>query len=327
MVGVTFLLFIGAKAQSPELLNYQSVVRDNAGNVLANTNVYMKFQIRSASPIGPVVFEENLDVTTNEFGLVSHQIGNGITIIGSMAQIDWGNASHYLEVQLDANGPTGGAVFASMGVVQMVSVPYALYAETAGNAGSTGPTGPPGSDGVDGATGLTGATGPIGPTGPSGSGADDWGNQVVEIDTVLLEGDGTSASPLTINGSDYAYRVLRTNSSGNPYWSSFGGYAINASSSSSSAATSWETVDISGYQFVQQACETGSCNVLLAIYSETAQRIHLQPYGYPPGEVFTVFDIPAGSSVVAYVQIIDGKYEYYCETDDAIKFKYIGFFK
>ena len=55
---------------------------------------------------------------------------------------------------------TGGTAYVSMGVSQLLSVPYALYAETSGSAGPTGPAG---------ADGPQGPTGPQGPAGADGT--------------------------------------------------------------------------------------------------------------------------------------------------------------
>jgi len=84
--------------------------------------------------------------------------------------LNWAIGSKYLEVAVDT---VGGSNYISMGRIQMVSVPYALYAKTAGGGliGATGVTGNTGATGVTGATGLTGAgnTGNTGATGTNGN--------------------------------------------------------------------------------------------------------------------------------------------------------------
>ncbi|MCB9205548.1 MAG: collagen-like protein [Flavobacteriales bacterium] len=166
-------------AQAPQMFNYQGVARDNAGNTLVNQNIGVQFDLRETAANGTVVYSETHTATTNNFGLFNLQVGNGTPSLGTLASIDWSNGPFFLEVSLDANGGTN---YQSMGVSQLLSVPYALYAETSGNAGPTGPTGPQGiqglqgptgAQGMQGPTGIAGSQGPIGPTGPQGpAGAD-----------------------------------------------------------------------------------------------------------------------------------------------------------
>jgi hypothetical protein len=118
----------GVFAQAPQKMNYQGVARDNAGNVLANQNIGLRLSILSGSVSGTVEFQETQSATTNNFGLFNIQIGTG-TVISSTGEIGWGNASHYLKVEMDA---TGGSNYVEMGTSELVSVPYALYAEHAG---------------------------------------------------------------------------------------------------------------------------------------------------------------------------------------------------
>ena len=150
-------------AQSPQLINYQGVARDVSGNVLANQAVGLKIDIRQTTATGIIVFEETHSITTNTFGLFNIKIGDGTPTLGSIASIDWSAGPYFIETSMDA---TGGTSYLPMGVAQMLSVPYALYAETSGSGGATGPQGPTGANGTD---GVDGATGPQGPTGANGT--------------------------------------------------------------------------------------------------------------------------------------------------------------
>ncbi|MDZ7614848.1 MAG: hypothetical protein U5K51_15000 [Flavobacteriaceae bacterium] len=113
-------------AQSPEQFNYQAVIRNSGGNILANQNVGIKFNIRQSTIAGTIVFSESFAVTTNEFGLVNLQIGTGTALTGTIAGIPWGAGPFYLEFLAD---PAGGSNYAVVGTSQLLSVPYALYAE------------------------------------------------------------------------------------------------------------------------------------------------------------------------------------------------------
>jgi len=115
-------------AQSPQAFKYQAVIRDNAGEILANQTTSFRANIRNGSASGTIVYQETHSTTTNGFGLVSLEIGNGTTPIGSFPLIDWGNGTKYLEIEIDL---LEGSGYVSMGSAQLVSVPYALYAERA----------------------------------------------------------------------------------------------------------------------------------------------------------------------------------------------------
>jgi len=158
-----------AQAQAPQLMNYQSVVRNSAGTPVANgTTVQLIFTIHQDSAGGPSVFTETHNTTANSLGMVNVQIGS----VNSLGTVDWSNGAKYLQVQADVNN--GGLV--NMGSSQLISVPYALFAgnSQAGPQGPAGPTGLQGPRGANGITGLTGlqglqgATGAIGVTGLQG---------------------------------------------------------------------------------------------------------------------------------------------------------------
>jgi Collagen triple helix repeat (20 copies) len=159
LFSATFWSFCLLHAQAPQLVNYQAVVRNSAGNPVANgTVVSLKFSIHDLTESGAVVFTEQQHDTVNEFGLVNTQIGK----VSSLSIVNWSTGAKYLEVDLDV---AGGTNFTPMGNAQLVSVPYALFA---GNS-QPGPSGPTGSKGVTGATGVAGNAGPTGPSGTNGS--------------------------------------------------------------------------------------------------------------------------------------------------------------
>ena len=165
---LALLLFFAASlmAQAPQQMNYQAVVRDNSGNIVAaSTTVAIRFSIHDLTPTGSVVFTETQNTTTNAHGLVNLQIGS----INSLGTVNWATGAKYLEVEANINN----AGFATMGTSQLISVPYALYAGN-NQAGPQGPSGVAGATGAIGATGATGAgiQGVTGATGPTGSQGD-----------------------------------------------------------------------------------------------------------------------------------------------------------
>jgi hypothetical protein len=323
---VLTILSLTVSGQVPEAIKYQAVARDGTtGTVLNSQSVNLDFIIYEG-PVSPinVAYSESHSLMTNQYGLFSVNISEGTPVFGSFSNIDWSTGEHHMRV--DVNGSI-------LGTVQLLSVPYAFYAsyaDSAGNAG-TGATQLNELTDVNTGSAINGqvlqwnGTEWIAATVSTGGGGDDWGSQVVEIDTNLLKGSGLDTDPLSIKGSSDAYRVLRTNSFGNASWSSFGAYRINRSGGISNAPTSWTTVDINPSQF-GHLC-TGSCGALIKFYSPNDTRILYFTYPSDPNPVEKVYDLPAGRSVVVYVELWNGEYEYYSNVGGQLDWEYIAFFR
>lgn len=135
--------YAGAQATVPGGINYQAVARDNNGDELVNTEIEVRFSIRTGSPTGPVVYQEVFtDVTTSRYGVFSLIIGKGEPVLGTFAGIDWSTTNHYLQVEVKFEN-----LFMDMGTMQFMAVPYALYAAKSLEAGPEGPPGPKGDPG------------------------------------------------------------------------------------------------------------------------------------------------------------------------------------
>ena len=156
--------FIVAHAQVPNKFNYQAYARNSLGQAIPNANIKLRFSVADGSSGGTIVYSETRSVTTSSIGMFSVVIGSAgaISTTGNLANVNWGNASKYLKVEID---PAGGNNFSVLANSELVSVPYALYAVN----GTPGPTGAQGPIGQTGATGAIGATGPVGPQGPIGA--------------------------------------------------------------------------------------------------------------------------------------------------------------
>lgn len=165
LVILFFLAFLLANAQAPQSFNYQAVARDASGNIIANQILAIRISILQGSSSGTLVYQESHNPITNQFGLFSIFVGQGLVTNGTFSSIIWSSGNYWLQVELD---PTGGSSYVVMGSNQLLSVPYALYAETSGTAGITGPTGPTGNIGLTGSIGATGSTGPQGVQGNAG---------------------------------------------------------------------------------------------------------------------------------------------------------------
>ena len=116
--------------QAPEQFSYQAVIRDAQGDLVSNQSVTVNISILEGNSTGGIVFEEEHSITTNDNGLATLVIGDGIITFGNLSGISWGDNAYYLKIETD---PEGGNNFSITATTQLLSVPYALYANEAGS--------------------------------------------------------------------------------------------------------------------------------------------------------------------------------------------------
>lgn len=151
--------FSSITAQAPLSFKYQAVARDAGGAMLINKNALLRVGIRDLTITGIIVYRETHSVTTNAYGIINLNIGQGTINQGSFSGINWGNGSKFVELEIDL-----GNGYVSIGTSQLLSVPYALYAAN----GPVGPQGSPGIQGIQGAQGTQGNQGIAGANGTNG---------------------------------------------------------------------------------------------------------------------------------------------------------------
>jgi len=120
--GIVFSLTL--LAQPPQGINYQAVVRNSSGEIVSNQTVNFRFHFRTGSETGTIAYTETQDILTDQFGLASLVIGNGVPVSGTFETINWKDGNIWIEVEMD---PTNTYTYVSMGAEQFQSVPYALY--------------------------------------------------------------------------------------------------------------------------------------------------------------------------------------------------------
>lgn len=151
LLTIIVLLIAGGEPASgqgtvPGGINYQAVARDNYGKEIVNTDIEVRFSIKTGSPTGAIVYQEVFtDVTTSKYGVFSLVIGKGDPVTGTFSNIDWASMNHYLQVEVKFEN-----LFMDMGTMQFMAVPYALYAGKSLEPGPMGPTGPKGDKGEPG---------------------------------------------------------------------------------------------------------------------------------------------------------------------------------
>jgi len=124
-----------AQSGAPNGINYQAVIRDNLGTLVANSPVAIRINIRQNSASGIVIFSEKHLVTTTQYGLVNFVIGAGtyLGLGGPFASINWGNGPYFLDLGVAFSGLPNPTTYMAYGTQQMMSVPFALYAKSSGN--------------------------------------------------------------------------------------------------------------------------------------------------------------------------------------------------
>ncbi len=142
-------------SQAPGAFNYQAILRNADGTLMANQAVGIQVGIVDTS--GYSAYLETHQATTSQFGLVNLVIGQGE---GSddLSAVDWGAGPYFLEITVDGH---------LLDSSPLLSVPYALYAES-GNEGPPGPEGEQGERGDQGAKGDQGEKGDQGDQGEKG---------------------------------------------------------------------------------------------------------------------------------------------------------------
>lgn len=121
-----FFLSLPVFAQAPQAFNYQGVARDASGNPLIDQDIGLRITIFRDLFGATEVYKEIHLVTTSDLGLFTLKIGTGSVVTGVFADIVWGGEPHFIQIEMDENG---GSDYELLGLSQLLSVPYALYAE------------------------------------------------------------------------------------------------------------------------------------------------------------------------------------------------------
>ena len=128
---ITILLLAFAfTSRAQNGINYKAVVKDNLGNIVANSTIDVRFTITRFNS-GAILYREIHTPTTDANGIIIVNIGEGTFVTGSystIADIEWGIDQHFLGVEIDT-----GSGYVDLGSTQFMAVPYAFNAEIANN--------------------------------------------------------------------------------------------------------------------------------------------------------------------------------------------------
>jgi len=158
-------------------ITYQAVIYNPNGEELPGVNnpyaalteqsVCLQFGIVDAS--GTIEYQENVQVTTDAFGMVNLLIGTHIQTSGyaaSFSAINWGADAKFLKVDIDIKGNCTN--FEGLSNQPFTYVPFAYYSPASDIPGPAGQDGTNGTDGIDGTDGVDGTDGLDGTDGVDG---------------------------------------------------------------------------------------------------------------------------------------------------------------
>lgn len=117
---ITILITAASFAQQG--INYKAVIKDDLGNVVANTLIDVRFTIEKSNGTG-IYQETHNNITTNSSGLIIVSIGEG-TSSDTFTDINWKN-EYTLKIEIDIENDGS---FLDLGSTPFKTVPYALSA-------------------------------------------------------------------------------------------------------------------------------------------------------------------------------------------------------
>lgn len=210
----TLLFFSSLAFSQSSGITYQAVIYnpngeelpgvDNPYAPLVNQDICLQFVIVDAD--GNLEYQEQVQVTTDEFGMVNLLIGTNTQTGGyalGFSDINWSADAKFLVVDLDIRGTCSN--FEELSNQPFTYVPFAYYSPASDVPGPEGPQGPPGPQGPQGEPGPAGADGQDGVDGLSAY--EIWlneGNVGTEEEFLdSLQGqDGDGAIKTLINTTD-----------------------------------------------------------------------------------------------------------------------------
>jgi hypothetical protein len=129
---VSVFLTCFVNAQTPQGIAYQAAAKNASGIPIKNSLIKVRFSILDSIASGNVVYKEVHNVITSEIGVFAVNVGMGLPSVGSFSNINWANNSKFLVIEIDTIA--SGNNFVSMGIQQIMSVPYSLFSSRSANA-------------------------------------------------------------------------------------------------------------------------------------------------------------------------------------------------
>jgi len=137
------LLFVPLVSFGQNGFNYQGIISNSDGTVVASQSISVRFSVIYDSPNGTVAYSELHSPTTGANGLINLKVGTGTQLSsGAFSSVDWSTSYIYLKSEIDI---TGSGTYVDVGTDLIGQVPVALFAKqlegitiTSGTISATG---------------------------------------------------------------------------------------------------------------------------------------------------------------------------------------------
>jgi hypothetical protein len=125
----SLMLLCAVNTYAQNSFRYQAVARDSSGDAISNQLIGVQISIILDDMANSPIYQEMHQPTSNDYGVLNLNVGDGISLVGDFASINWSQTS-FIKVELDV---TGGTNYTIESTSEILSVPHALYAERAGS--------------------------------------------------------------------------------------------------------------------------------------------------------------------------------------------------
>ena len=85
-------------AQPPQAMKYKAIAKDEWGVTLSNKDISLRFTIYQGSEYDSPVYIETHFTTTDKYGLMNVNIGQGTSELGIFSNIDWSADNYYIQI-------------------------------------------------------------------------------------------------------------------------------------------------------------------------------------------------------------------------------------
>jgi hypothetical protein len=123
------LIAFSILAQAPENFKIQFLVHDKYNKTLINQTIGIRISILKDTNTGGAVYIETQSLKTNDFGLITTNIG--ITNPLQFSQIKWSEDIYFTKIETDISGGTNYSI---SGTSQLLPVPFSEYAKSSDKA-------------------------------------------------------------------------------------------------------------------------------------------------------------------------------------------------
>src|SRR6056297_3060259 len=123
LIVLACIISLAHLSAQPTTFNYQAVVRDRDGNILADQPILLQLSIINYQET--LYYTEEHSPTTNGFGQIQVEVGAGAPISGLFEDVPWAEQQLLMEIKVSLND---GVSYIEMGQSPLLGVPYALYA-------------------------------------------------------------------------------------------------------------------------------------------------------------------------------------------------------